>query len=270
MASLGTLLLLLFAAVAGAQDGERAPQAPGAPPGSSPESERLTLLTEPLLGTPYRRSPLGEGSGRDPDPRLRLDAFDCTTFVETALAMLFAPSADAVAETLDRLRYEGGHVAWESRLHLIAAQWLPSMHRDGRLLDVTEEIGGLAARIVASEPRRHWVGSSTERQLGLSAERIPEAGVRLPYLPWDQVGSLLATWPEPLVLSVVRAPTEREPLLVRHQALFLPGDGGAVVRHASQRLGRVVDQDLAAFVSSFATSGTNLGLNAQRILAADR
>jgi len=46
---------------------------------------RASAATAPLLGVRYLLSPLGEGVGLDPDPRFRLDAFDCVTFVETAL-----------------------------------------------------------------------------------------------------------------------------------------------------------------------------------------
>ena len=54
---------------------------------------RAVAGTAPLLGRRYLLSALGEGTGPDPDPRFRLDAFDCVTFVETAIALGNAASA---------------------------------------------------------------------------------------------------------------------------------------------------------------------------------
>ena len=51
--------------------------------------DRLIYLSDPFVGAPYVVSPLGEGAGEDTDPRIRFDAFDCTTFVETTMALLF-------------------------------------------------------------------------------------------------------------------------------------------------------------------------------------
>ena len=62
---------------------------------SRPLSERLDLVSAKFLGTAYVASPLGEGTGKDPDPLVRYDAVDCLTFVEEAIALSLAPSADA-------------------------------------------------------------------------------------------------------------------------------------------------------------------------------
>jgi hypothetical protein len=71
-----------------------------APPGGA----RAVRATAPVVGAPYLLSPLGEGAGPDPDPRFRLDAFDCMTFVETAVALGSASSLEEGRRALDDVR----------------------------------------------------------------------------------------------------------------------------------------------------------------------
>jgi len=47
---------------------------------------------------------LGEGEGKDTDPRIRFDAFDCLTFVETTMAQSLSADEDHVLPTLDAIR----------------------------------------------------------------------------------------------------------------------------------------------------------------------
>src|SRR5678815_3653970 len=86
---------------------------------------RLLGLSEQLLGTPYAHSPLGEGEGQDPDPRLRLDRVDCLTFVETVMALALSSSVEDVVHVLDSIRYRS-RPDYSGRNHLMEAEWLPS------------------------------------------------------------------------------------------------------------------------------------------------
>jgi hypothetical protein len=46
-----------------------------------PIGARMREVSAPMLGRPYAFDPLGEGTGIDPDPLARYDAYDCLTFV---------------------------------------------------------------------------------------------------------------------------------------------------------------------------------------------
>ena len=74
---------------------------------SLPLSGRLLRASERFLGTPYGTSPLGEGEGVDPDPRLRWDRVDCVTLVEETMAVALARSAASLLDVLDHIRYRG-------------------------------------------------------------------------------------------------------------------------------------------------------------------
>ena len=103
---------------------------------------RLIVATEAFVGAPYAVSPLGEGSGKDPDPRIRFDQFYCTTFVETAMALALSRDLPSAEKTLDVIRYRGGVPNFEGRRHFPEAEWIPELKAQGFLEDVTKRIGG--------------------------------------------------------------------------------------------------------------------------------
>src|SRR5690606_33264666 len=71
-------------------------------------AERLRVASDPFVGAPYALSPLGAGAGQDPDPRLRYDAFDCTAFVETTVALAPATDIGEASRLLDLIRSRKG------------------------------------------------------------------------------------------------------------------------------------------------------------------
>lgn len=96
---------------------------------------RLDSVSRSFLGRPYKGGPLGEGDSAlgDPSPRVRLDSFDCVTFIETSEAYARAAAADSVLPILDRIRYDRGQVAWAHRNHFAEADWLPANTSAGRV-----------------------------------------------------------------------------------------------------------------------------------------
>ncbi len=59
--------------------------------------QRVEAISELFLGVPYKLGALGEGPGGefDRDPLIRFDAFDCTTFVETVMALALNSDLDS-------------------------------------------------------------------------------------------------------------------------------------------------------------------------------
>jgi hypothetical protein len=233
--------------------------------------ERLEHLSRGLLGAPYLRSPLGEGAGVDKDPRFRVDAFDCTTFVETVLALSGCDRLEHVPTVLDGIRYSDGSQAFDSRRHLVISQWIPGLQEAGWLEDITEQIGGKDAQSVQLHlnPKR-WNDRRVARNLPLPKGRVPFGSYRLPYLSMATVRAHMAEIPPNTIINVVRRPRWTSPDLVTHQGLVLiePTRGLRVVRHASPVFGRVVDEPLEAMATRYQRPRPwpVIGLNFQRIL----
>jgi Protein of unknown function (DUF1460) len=93
---------------------------------------RLIQASAYFLGSSFDLNPIGEGAdGIDQEPTVVATHFDCTTFVETALALAFAKSLPTFQQQLFRLRYGMSAVAFENRLHFPYSQWVLTNERQG-------------------------------------------------------------------------------------------------------------------------------------------
>jgi hypothetical protein len=241
---------------------------------------RLDVVSRAFLNAPYRLGPLGEETEPDLDPRMRLDAFDCTTYVETVLALTLAHPSDAsgapptdvdpgaALSALDRIRYTGAEPTFERRRHLMEAQWIPELVAEGLVVDVTREVGrGSERKASIKLERKTWERSEIAGQLGLPWNAVPAGRHVLHYLPWDSLNdeALRRALPDAAILSVVVDPKPEAPTLVIHQGLMLrAADGALVVRHASSLYRAVVEEPLDAFLGHargrrrFHTLGVNV------------
>ncbi len=211
--------------------------------------ERLLLSSERFLGTPYGFSPLGEGEGVDPDPRLRFDSVDCLTFVEETMALSLARGPEELLPLLDSIRYRGGTPSYVSRKHLMEADWLPGNAEAGYVRDVTFALGGKDA--VRAEK---VLGSASWQSPAAQALGLPEsvhATGRFPLgvLPLDAVLPHAAAFPSGTVLLVVREDGPSRITRVSHLGLVVQRGGKTYLRHATSVAPKaVVDEELGHFL----------------------
>jgi len=111
-----------------------------------PIAQRMLSLAEPLAGRPYIEKTL-----EVPGPErlvVRLDGFDCFTFVESVLALAHAeespqPDWKTFTQTLMQIRYRQGQIEdYTSRLHY-TCDWAFDNGLKGYLEDVTAAVGGV-------------------------------------------------------------------------------------------------------------------------------
>lgn len=230
-----------------------------AAPNAGTLAARLEAVSRPFLDAPYVLSPLGEGEGATPDadPRLRFDAFDCTTFVETALALALSTSVDEARGRLDVIRYQGGVVDFVSRRHFPEAEWIPALVGAGLLEDITRSVGGDA---VVVERKRIgpdiWTRTKHPGLPPLPLSRIPDGTFALDVWPLAAAAAAPERIPDGTVLHLVRADFKNVPVRVSHQGLVLTVKGQKVLRHAADRLHhRVVDEPLDRYFARMARYG---------------
>jgi hypothetical protein len=218
---------------------------------SSDVAARLEAVTRPFLDAPYVLSPLGEGKGAPPDedPRLRFDAFDCTTFVETALALALSSDLDEATRSLDIIRYREARPTFPDRRHFPEAEWIPQLTAAGLVEDITRSVGG--DDVVVEEKRlspQVWRKARHKGLPTLSDARIPDGTFALDVWPLDAAAQHPERIPSGTILHLVRADFGSVPVRVSHQALVLDVKGVKVVRHAADRLHhRVVDEPIDRF-----------------------
>lgn len=256
---MSALVVVVAVVAAYAAPSESAVAARVAAPFGASINERLLAVTAPFLDAPYVLSPLGEGKdgdGVDVDPRLRLDAFDCTTFVETALALAYARDFGDVQPLLDELRYQGP-VGYAARRHFPEAEWIPQLVAAGLLKDVTRAVGG--ASVVREEKVLNPAVWNRAKKPGLPTlddARIPSGTFGLDVWPLAEAMKNPDRIPAGTVLHLVRVDFASVPVRVSHQGLVLEKDGKKFLRHAADRMHhRVVDEPLDRFFQRMSQYG---------------
>ena len=114
-------------------------------PDSGEIGTTMLRMSESFLGIPYVGGTL-EGN---PTEKLvcKFDALDCTTLVESSIALAVAktenPTFEGYKNELTKLRYRDGIIdGYPSRLHYIY-DWMYENEKRGRLEDITEKVGGV-------------------------------------------------------------------------------------------------------------------------------
>ncbi|MFY1832144.1 N-acetylmuramoyl-L-alanine amidase-like domain-containing protein [Myxococcus fulvus] len=215
----------------------------------APLSERLLSMSARFINTPYVLSPLGEGSGVDPDPTFRLDAVDCLTFVEQSMALGLARTEPEVASLLEHIRY-AQTPSYEDRNHLMEAQWLPNNIRKGFLRDVTRTHGGEDAVGVTKTLTKTTWQSRSSQALQLPRERQPTGTYALNMIPLEKVMAHARSIPSGTILVVMREDLPLKATRITHLGFVVQRKHRTFLRHASRGgYNRVVDEDLETFLT---------------------
>ncbi len=123
-------------------------------------AERVDSASRSFLGIPYEDAPLGEGGADlyDHGPLYRFDVFDCTTYVETVLALAGSRKAEDFLKQLTRIRYQSEKPRFVSRNHFPCVDWIPHNTRRGVVKDITEKIGAQwgIERATAAVHKKGW------------------------------------------------------------------------------------------------------------------
>lgn len=218
-----------------------------------PGGPRAARSTATFVGAPYLPSALGEGFGPDPDPRFRLDAFDCMTFVETAVALGSASSPGEAARALDDVRYSGAP-ALATRNHEVLSQWIPANVAKGWIADVGRDLAGPLARTaekVYTPDSWALVRTAGRAIRGLPRARLPLGRFSVDVIPAGEVRAIAARIPEGAIAFVVREDAPDRATRITHAGVVVRGARGAVhVRHAtsSKGVGRVIEEPIDRFL----------------------
>jgi N-acetylmuramoyl-L-alanine amidase-like len=222
--------------------------------------QRVEAISELFLGVPYRLGALGEGPGGefDRDPLIRFDAFDCTTFVETVMALALTSDVASATRILQKIRYRDGQIGYATRNHFIELDWVPNNVRAGYLRDITSDVaGGNAVKVRKTISKKRWYlrkslaslegGFTKDEKQHLVArlrhlgERLPDERATLTVLPLTALPQALAHIPSGTIANLVHADRRDRATVVSHQVLLIRKSDGWYLRHAA--LGKAVEDD---------------------------
>lgn len=190
---------------------------------------RMKFISARLLGQPYTLHPL-IGSVSEPEQFVvRMDGFDCVTFIETVLAASHATTVEGFLNRLRKLRYANGEVSYLTRMHYMT-DWHAAQVRSGFFQDLTQ--GPQIA----------------ERAKVLKAVAgLPPRTVTVRYFPKGKLAEVRPSLQDGDLIYFVAG---RNWLDTNHVGLLFRLDGQLRIRHASHRLGGVVEQTLAEYFAA--------------------
>lgn len=207
--------------------------------------DKIMAMAHHFEGTPY----VGHTLEGDPEMvTVNLDELDCTTFVETVLALVYTAEEGRTSwrdyvYNLERLRYRGGNLdGYPSRLHYISDWIIDNSHR-GNLQEVTN-------RFPLYNHTTRTLSFMTENRdkykaLADSANYERMKGIELGYyshqFPYIKTVDLRKKETKNAFQSgdVVALVTSLKNLDVTHLGIIVKKDGEPYLLHASSSNGKV-------------------------------
>lgn len=210
-------------------------------------SERLLFFAKSFIGTPYKGGTLD--AGENETLIVRTDSLDCTTYVETVLALYLSsfkdnPGYDDFSESLKYTRYRGGVIdGYASRLHYFS-DWASDNEKKGILREVTQE-GEHDVRLCSLNYMT--THSDLYRQLKDNDSLISEISkvekswidYKMPYIPKNVLNSSKDDSPVEDG-DIIALTTNISRLDVLHLGFALWIDGRLHLLHASSLHGKVI------------------------------
>jgi hypothetical protein len=206
-------------------------------------------------------------------------SFDCTTFVETVMALARSSSSGEFYRRLLDLRYHGQGSSFFDRNHFPEADWLPNNVGSGAVTDVTNAVAEQAGIKVKTETKRINRAGWFEAQMkkgafpGLNATEPALAwqtpvSAEVSYLPVDQIDRFVDHLPAGAVVNIVRTNTPKQWVLISHQAVVVRMKGVTYLRH-STRDGLIHTTPLVSYLKSLQGQAWPIvGLNVVKIASA--
>lgn len=219
-----------------------------------PVGEIMTALGERFMGKPYETGMLDVPG----EERLicRLDAFDCVTFVESALAMARGIKQEDYSyqtwarHMLDQRYRDGELEGYCSRLHYFS-EWILDNEERGTVENITEEIGGVPLEKeidFMTEHRESYPRFATNDSLFQCIEQMEDRlrNTEIHYIPQDRISE---TYDQLRAGDVVAMVAGIKGLDVTHTGMVYDSGGGKKgLLHASTSGGVKVSPDLQSYV----------------------
>ncbi len=165
--------------------------------GSLPIGDAIAAIGKSFIGTRYEAFTLETGD--DTQPLIMLTGLDCTTFLETSVALALTTKKgeinfDEYAANLEKIRYRSGSAdGYLSRLHYFT-DWIADNSARGIITDVTRDMGGIPYQMhvsfMSSNPDKY--ARMTSSALVDSMKKI-EARINkrsYSYIPKDKVAGI--------------------------------------------------------------------------------
>jgi len=255
-----------------------------------PTPLKIQETSEFFLGDKTRLGPLGEGRlGKfDRDPLYSFKYFDCTTFVETVMALSLSKNLIEFKRNIIDIRYLDSIISHKKRNHFTSLDWVPSNSKI--LNDVTASLGPIKyatatidklswyLKMKPENLKRDDVTGAPFRKLlkefqNLGRDFKPQIAT-IPYLTLKDIFSnrqILNSIPNGAIINIVRPNWDLTDsigthLNVSHQGIAIWNRGKLYYRHASSFPHKIVkDTAFTEYFKKYLDSETLKGINIQEL-----
>jgi hypothetical protein len=199
-------------------------------------AQMVSMISGKFLGIPYQANKL-HGSITEQE-KLVVDfrGLDCFTYVDYVEALQRSSSQQDFVKNIILTRYVDGNVGFLQRKHFFT-DWVTKNYKVAT--DVTRTISVDAVTV-----EKHL---NKKADGGSYIPGLPVVDRKVTYVPGKSVNQAVVS--RLRVGDVIGIYTPRAGLDVTHTGLFIMTDNGPVLRHASLRIGKVVDVPFLAYVS---------------------
>ena len=211
------------------------------------DADRIMFFAKSMIGIPYCGGTLDVNENES--LVVRTDSVDCTTYVETVLAMYLASKIEYggyndFKKALTKIRYRDGVIkGYSSRLHYFS-DWVTDNEKKGILYEVTSRSNHSQRHFSINYMTKHSVLYRHLKGDSLSVNemlRIEEKwkNYDMPYIPKE----FLKTYDNNIDISngdILALTTNIDGLDVLHLGFAVWVDGNIHLLHASSLYGRVV------------------------------
>lgn len=216
-------------------------------PSGKPQ-DRVASLGKQFIGCPYKSGTL-ESDDNEERLIVNTEEFDCTTYVETILALAYTLGESRTSwrdyiYNLERIRYRNGSLnGYASRLHYASDWVVDNVHR-GNLKEVTSQIAETSYQVKTLD----FMTANRDKYPALKDNKTYEkmADVergyrshRYPYIKSTKAGAKEVTAnlrDGDIILVTTKIPG----LDVQHMGIVVFADGTPYLMHASSAAGKVV------------------------------
>ena len=193
----------------------------------------MVSISRHFLGIPYQANTLIGGATVPEKLVLNLAGMDCFTFLDYVVALATASGIDSLPQHLCRIRYKSGIVAYTERNHFLT-QWVEN---NSHLFGTQQRSGGIY--------RTKHLNQKSEESLWL--EGLPVLAREINFVPRDSLG--LEFYGALQSGDILGFYTGLAGLDVTHVGLVVLEKGKPMLRHASSRRKKVVDEDLVSYLA---------------------
>ena len=268
---------------------------------STDVTTRVAIDSKFFLGKNYLEGALGEGPNAefDQSPLYRTDAFDCTTYVSTILALVEGNNLQQFKNNIKKINYHGSQISYVTRNHFMEVDWNTKNQKNGYLIDITDSIGNHVAQIATvSIDKPAWYRMKTaesikyinlmpSNQIQSLLEKLHHFSstmqnqtATISYLSLQKLFNSDGTPNEKLfnqipsgsVIEMVGPNWSLKPLigtdlLVIHMGIVIRDSRGLMFREASSEKGRVIELPLVDYLRSYLNKPFRVkGINIQKIV----